>query len=116
VNKCEKKYVNYDFLLLCWINIRRNDAKKDGNGYSADCITDGCSMASAPAYKKGSSTSIGTPYMLTIDLEKATPLKEILLSTNMVNGSDSFRYDNAIPIRSHSCLWYDQFEYRKLSQ
>ena len=64
-------------------------AVKNGNGYSADCITDGCSTASAPAYKKGSSTSVGTPYMLTIDLEKATPLKEILLSTNMVNGSEA---------------------------
>ena len=64
-------------------------AVKNGNGYSADCITDGCSTASAPAYKKGSSTSIGTPYMLTVDLGKATPLSEILLSTNMVNGSEA---------------------------
>ena len=64
-------------------------AVKNGNGYSADCITDGCSMASARAYKKGSSTSVGTPYMLTVNLEKATPLKEILLSTNMVNGSEA---------------------------
>ena len=64
-------------------------AVKNGNGYSADCITDGCSTASAPAYKKGSSTSIGTPYMLTVDLGKATPLSEIQLSTNMVNGSEA---------------------------
>ena len=64
-------------------------AVKNGNGYSADCITDGCSTASAPAYKKGSSTSVGTPYMLTVDLGKATPLNEILLSTNMVNGSEA---------------------------
>lgn len=64
-------------------------AVKNGNGYRADCITDGCSTASAPAYKKGSSTSVGTPYMLTVDLGKATPLSEILLSTNMVNGSEA---------------------------
>lgn len=64
-------------------------AVKNGNGYSADCITDGCSMASAPAYKKGSTTRVGTPYMLTVDLGKATPLKEILFSTNMVNGSEA---------------------------
>ena len=64
-------------------------AIKNGNGYNPDCITDGCSMASAPAYKKGSFTSVGTPYILTVDLGKATQLNELLLSTNMVNGSEA---------------------------
>lgn len=66
---------------------------KNGNGYSADCLTDGCSLASAKSYKKGSVTSIGTPYMLTIDLQKPSALSEITMSTNLVNGSEAaYRY------------------------
>lgn len=69
-------------------------AIQNGNGYSADCITDGCSLASAKQYKKGSATSIGTPYMLTIDLEKPAQLKELIMATNLVNGSEAaYRYD-----------------------
>lgn len=68
-------------------------AIKNGNPASPDCIADGCAFASAPSYRKGSATAVGTPYMLTIDMEKPAAIAEITLATKLVNGSEgAYRY------------------------
>lgn len=58
-------------------------------GIKADCITDGASLESSTYFQKSSDETIGTPYMLTVDMQKKAMISEINLSTRLVNGSEA---------------------------
>ena len=61
----------------------------EARGIEADCITDGADMESSSYFQKSSSAVTGTPYMLTIDMQKSATISEINLSTRLVNGSET---------------------------
>lgn len=71
------------------LNAPVTSAVHEAKGIKADCITDGASLESSAYFQKSPDETIGTPYMLTVDMQKKAMISEINLSTRLVNGSEA---------------------------
>lgn len=68
-------------------------AVRGTNGVQAKCINDGAMCESSEYFKKNANSTLGKPYMFTLDLQDNVNLSEINLATRLVNGSEcAYRY------------------------